>query len=273
MPFLADANVTGKSRPDLEAGYNNRAACPDHPAVMARWKADAEVARAAHPPTVLSYGVGPRETIDLFEAGSGAPVVAFIHGGYWQALDPSWFSWIALPLLARGIGVAIPGYDLCPQVTLATIVEQMRAATALLTERAGKPPILVGHSAGGHLAACLLSEGRAEHAVSISGVFDLRPLVHTSINTALRLDADEAARLSPLGWTVPEGAILDCIVGGGETTEFIRQSRMMTEAWGAGGANTRFEALSDLDHFTVLDPLGDPNSALVRRIADLALSA
>jgi arylformamidase len=273
VPFLADANVTGKSRPDLEAGYNNRAACPDHPAVMARWKADAEVARAAYPPTVLRYGPGPRETIDLFEAGPGAPVVAFIHGGYWQALDPSWFSWIAPPLLAHGISVAIPGYDLCPQVTLAAIVDQMRTATALLTERAGTPPVLVGHSAGGHLAACLLSEGRAERGVSISGVFDLRPLLHTSINTALRLDADEAVRLSPLGWTVPEGAILDCIVGGIETAEFIRQSQTMAQTWGAGGANTPFEALPDLNHFTVLDPLGDPNSELVRRIVDLALSA
>ena len=265
--------MTGKSRPDLEAGYNNRAACPDHPAVMARWKAEAEVTRAAEPPTVLRYGPGPRETIDLFEAGPGAPVVAFLHGGYWQALDPSWFSWIAPPLLARGISVAIPAYDLCPQVSLATIIEQMRTAIALLTERAATPPVLVGHSAGGHLAACLLSEGLAGTAVSISGVFDLRPLVHTSINTALRLDPAEAARLSPLGWTVPEGAVLDCLVGGGETTEFIRQSRMMAEAWGAAGADTRFEALTDLDHFTVLDPLAAADSALVRRIAELALSA
>ncbi len=265
--------MTGKSRPDLEAGYNNRAACPDHPAVMARWKAQAQAARAAHPPTVLRYGPGPLETIDLFDAGPGTPIVAFIHGGYWQALDPSWFSWIAPPLLAHGISIAIPAYDLCPEVSLATIVDQMRTATALLTERAGGPPVLVGHSAGGHLAACLLSEGRAERAVSISGVFDLRPLVHTSINTALRLDPPEAARLSPLGWTVPEGAVLDCIVGGGETSEFLRQSRTMAEVWGAGGAQTRFEALGTLDHFTVLGPLADPDSTLVARIADLALSA
>ena len=260
---------------DLEAQYNNRAAVPDHPAVMARWKADAQAARAAHPPLALTYGPGEREVIDLFEATPDAPVVVFIHGGYWQALDPSWFSWIAPAFLSHGISLAIPGYDLCPTVRLGEIVRQMREVTTLLRARTGVRPVVTGHSAGGHLSACMLSEGKASAAVSISGVFDLRPLVQTSLNDALGLDQNGAAALSPIFWPPPNGGApggteLDCIVGGAETSEFIRQSRDMAEHWGAKGADTRFEVLDGLNHFTVLDPLADPDSGLVRRIAELA---
>ncbi|WP_421730755.1 alpha/beta hydrolase [Brevundimonas sp.] len=270
------------SSPDasLEAQYNNRAAVPDHPAVLARWKAEAEAARAAHPPLALRYGPGEREVIDLFEAAPAAdqdhaPVVVFIHGGYWQALDPSWFSWIAPAFLSQGISVAVPGYDLCPHVRLGRIVAQMREVTTLLRARTGVRPIVTGHSAGGHLSACMLSEGKASAALAISGVFDLRPLVQTSLNDALRLDTNGAAALSPLFWPPPNGGApggteLDCFVGGAETAEFIRQSRDMAEHWGAKGADTRFEALDGLNHFTVLDPLADPDSGLVKRIVELA---
>jgi arylformamidase len=263
--------VSGKSQPiDNEAEYNNRGAVPDHPAVMARWKAEAAAARETHPPTRLAYGPGPRETLDLFEAGPGSPVALFIHGGYWQALDPTWFSWIAPPLLSHGVSVAIPAYDLCPTVRLGVIVDQMRTAARLVAQRAGRLPVATGHSAGGHLSACLVSEGLASAAVAISGVFDLEPLIPTSINTALGLDAAEAQALSPLHWPVPKGGVLDCVVGGAETPEFMRQSRDMATAWADAGAVTRFQPLPGLNHFTVLDPLADPDSDLVRRIADLA---
>nr|WP_246347682.1 alpha/beta hydrolase [Brevundimonas variabilis] len=256
--------------------YNNRAAVPDHPAVMARWRGTAVAARALHPPVKLAYGPGPRETIDLFEAprpAQGGPVVVFIHGGYWQALDPSWFSGIAPAFLAHGVGVAIPAYDLCPDVPLARIVDQMRAAVDMVTALTGRVPVVFGHSAGGHLAACLLGEGRAAAAVAISGVFDLEPLIETSLNTALGLDVGTARALSPLHWVVPQGGVLDCVVGGDETAAFLEQSRTMAEVWGAQGAVTRYQALPGLNHFTVLDPLLDPDSALVARIVALSCSS
>lgn len=259
----------------LEAEYNNRAAVPDHPVVMARWKADAEAARAAHPPTVLPYGPGERHIIDLFEAAPDAPIVVFIHGGYWQALDKSWFSWIAPAFLKHGVSLAIPSYDLAPAVRLGRIVSQMRDAVELIRARTGTRPVAFGHSAGGHGAACMLSEARASAAVAISGLFDLEPLIPTSLNTALDLDAREASALSPIRWPVPNGStpggtVLDCVVGAAETTEFVRQSRDMAELWGGRGVETRFEALPGLNHFTVLDPLADPDSPLVRRIVELA---
>lgn len=269
--------MTGKtSGPiDLEAQYNNRALVPDHPAVMARWQASAAEARAARAPETVAYGPGPREVMDLFEAAPGAPVAVFLHGGYWQALDKDGFSGVAPALLARGVSVAIPSYDLAPAVRLGTILKQVREAVELVRARTGARPVVFGHSAGGHMAACMLSEGRAAAAVAISGVFDLAPLIGTSLNVALKLDAAEAAALSPVHWPVPDGStpggtVLDCLVGGDESAEFLRQSRAMADLWGARGVETRYEALPGLNHFTVLDPLFDPDSDMVRRIAALA---
>lgn len=259
----------------LEAQYNNRAAVPEHPALMAAWKAQAEAARVAHPPSLLRYGPGEREVMDLFEAGPDAPIALFIHGGYWQALDKDWFSGIAPAMLANGVSLAIASYDLCPTVRLSRIVDQMRAAAGVLRERTGARPMVFGHSAGGHLAACLLSEGRASAAVAISGVFDLEPLIPTSVNAALGLDRLEARALSPIHWPAPNGGapggtVLDCVVGAEETAEFVRQSRDMAAIWAAKAAQTRFEALPGLNHFTVLSPLTEADSPLVRRITELA---
>lgn len=260
---------------DLEAEYNNRARVPGHPAVMQRWREDSAGTREATPPLTLPYGAGEREVMDLFEAGPDAPVAVFLHGGYWQALDKDWFSWVAPALVARGVSVAVPSYDLAPAVRLGRILSQVREAMELIRVRSGRRPVVFGHSAGGHMAACMLSEGRASAAVAISGVFDLAPLIPTSLNAALRLDETEAAALSPIHWPVPDGStpggtVLDCVVGGDESPEFLRQSRMMAELWGARGVETRYDPLPGLDHFTVLDPLADSDSALVGRIVALA---
>jgi len=268
--------VTGKSDGvDYEAEYNNRARVPDHPAVMQRWRDTAEAARAAKPPVEIAYGPGPREVMDLFSAGDATPIAVFLHGGYWQALDKDWFSGIAPALLAHGISLAIPSYDLCPAVRLGTILGQVRAAVELVRERTGARPVVFGHSAGGHMAACMLSEGRARAAIAVSGIFDLAPLIPTSLNKALDLDDREAAALSPIHWPVPNGStpggtVLDCIVGADESPEFLRQSRMMADHWGALGVETRYEALIGLNHFTVLDPLFDGDSEMTRRIATLS---
>jgi len=119
----------------------------------------------------------------------------------------------------------------------------------------------------------MLSKGRASAAMAISGVFDLGPLIGTSLNAALELDAEAARALSPLHWAVPEGAVLDCVVGGDETAAFLEQSRTMADIWGAKGAVTRYRALPGLNHFTVLDPLFDADSDLVARIVELSSSS
>lgn len=254
---------------DLEAEYNNRARVPEHPAIIASWAADSVAYRETNPPRLVRYGDGERHTFDLFDVGAG-PAVMFIHGGYWQALDKTFFSHMARGLNALGISVAVPSYDLCPNVRVGDIVEQMRAACAALHAEINAPVIASGHSAGGHLAACLLAtEAHVPAAYAISGLFELKPLVPTSINVTMRMDDDEAESLSPLSWPAPESKALDAVVGGAEASEYLRQSAAIVEAWGAEGVETRYEAIADANHFTVIAPLADPQSAMCARILDL----
>lgn len=257
-------------RIDYEREYNNRARVPEHPEIIAGWARDAAAYREAHPPRVLRYGDGERHAIDLFEASDG-PIVVFIHGGYWQALDKSFFSHMARGLNAHGVNVAVPSYDLCPHVRIGDIVEQMRAACALLARESNAPLVVAGHSAGGHLATCLLAtEAHVSSAYAISGLFDLAPLIPTSINDALKLYAAEAEALSPLLWPAPMGKTLDAVVGEHESGEYLRQSDDIVRVWGVAGVATRYEELEGANHFTAIAPLADANSTMVERIATLA---
>lgn len=255
---------------DLEKEYNNRARVPEHPAIIASWAKDSAAYREGRPPREIRYGDGERHTMDLFEAGAGAAVM-FVHGGYWQALDKSFFSHMAAGLNALGVSVAVPSYDLCPNVRIGDIVEQIRTACSTLARFTNAPVIVSGHSAGGHLAACMLAtEASVPAAYAISGLFELTPLVPTSINGALRLDDAEANALSPLLWPAPEGKVLDAVVGGEESSEYLRQSAAIVSAWGQDGVDTRYEEIEGANHFTVIAPLADPRSAMCERLAALA---
>ena len=265
---------------DYEVEYNNRARVPENPALMAGWARDAAAYREGHAPRSIAYGPGARNHVDFFAGDGQGPIVVFIHGGYWQALDGSSFSHCARGLNAHGIDVAVPSYDLCPQVSVDTIIEQMRAAARELA-RLGRPLAVSGHSAGGHLAACLLAtdwqaldpslpKELVVAVYAISGLFDLVPLVGTSINKALGLDAASARAASPLFWKPPDHGILDAVVGEKESAEYHRQSRGIADTWGAAGLATRFGAVSDANHFTAIAPLADPDSPMVTRLKQLA---
>ena len=260
---------------EYEAAYNNRARVPEHTDILERWYAQSSQIIEQTPPDTFEYGPSPRQKIDWFDAGSGAPVAVFLHGGYWQVLDRTVFSFVAPPLVQQGISVAVVGYDLCPDVTLGKLINQVRQAVEFIRQKTGKRPFIFGQSAGGHMAAGMLSEGRARGALALSGVFDLEPIVHTSLNEALRLDPVLAKALSPLYWPVPNGSCpggtaLDCWVGGDESNEFVRQSRTMAAEWGGKGATTRVEIVDGLNHFTMVDQLADPDSPLVKRIVAMA---
>jgi len=272
---------------DYEFEYNLRARVPEHPEIFVRWARDAELYRAEmlerdRAELGLSYGDTPRQFIDLFlpEAGDTAPLAMYIHGGYWRAFDPSSSSHMARGPNDRGIAVAIMGYDLCPIVTIADIIEQARRACIFLWQRFGRRVLAFGHSAGGQLAAAMVAtEWRVLYpkapadlvpaGYAISGVFDLAPLIGLAMNQDLRLDAEAAHRLSPLFWPVPRGRSLDAAVGDLETSEFKRQSRTMAATWRQAGADTRYTEFPG-NHFSVIDALTDPQSAMVARIAELA---
>ena len=270
---------------NYEAEYDTRARVPEHPAILARmaqhataYRADAVAKKRAE--LDVSYGPSPRQIVDIFWSGAGrdAPLAMFIHGGYWRALQPSAFSQVAAGLNARGVTVALAGYDLCPQVSISKIVDEMRQACLFLWKRHGKRILVLGHSAGGHLAAATLATDwkalgapadLVPAAMAISGLFDLAPMIATSMNADFKLDAAEARRLSPLFWTAPAGKTFDAVVGGAESSEFLRQSRTIVDTWGKAGVKTRFEAPAGANHFTVIEPLADPDSAMVKRLVEL----
>ena len=170
---------------------------------------------------------------------------------------------------------------LCPEVSIAEIIDQMRHACIFLWLRTGRRMMVYGHSAGGHLAGAMAATDwhalypkappdLVPAAYSISGLFDLTPLVGISMNQDLRLDEAEARRVSPLFWPAPKDRAFDAVVGALESDEFLRQSRIITESWGKDGAQTRYETIADCNHFTVIDALSDPASAMVRRLTELA---
>jgi len=264
---------------DLEAEYNNRARVPDSAAIIARWMRDAQDFRSTWPHRRLDvrYGDTEPELLDLFlpAEGGDCPLAMFIHGGYWQALDRTAVSHFARGLLMHGVAVAVPSYGLCPAVPLATIVEQMRRAAAVLCVTTQQRILAMGHSAGGHLSAMLLASDLpafapglppdvVHAALQISGVFELEPLSPTSIGRGLNLTQAEAHALSPR-WMPPPGKALHAVVGGAERPEFLRQTRDFAAAW-AGSA----EEIPGANHFTVLDPLTDPDHPLTLRAAGMA---
>jgi arylformamidase len=273
---------------DYEAEYDNRALVPDHTGIVDRWDRDAEAYRRAarqarRADLGLSYGTTERQTIDLFRpaAGETDALAVFIHGGYWRSREPSTFSHMARGLNQHGMTVAVVGYDLCPRVRIVDIVRQARQACLFLWWRFGQRMLVTGHSAGAHLAACMVATDWSEidasappdlipAGLAISGVFDLAPLVDISVNADLCLTADEARKVSPIHWPVDAARAIDIVVGGAESSEFRRQSRILANAWRERGVDVNFSEAAGANHFTVLDPLADPLSEMVARAVALA---
>ncbi len=272
---------------EIERGYNNRAAVPEHPQWFARYAQWSAEAVARHRPLRdLRYGPGPRETLDLYlPAGAPRATFVFIHGGYWRALDKADFSFVATPFVAQGIAVANVNYDLCPDVSIATIVDQCRRAVAWTAREGARHGaatdnvVVGGHSAGGHLAAMMcvtdwsalgFAAPPLRAALTLSGVHDLTPLVQFSFNADFRMDVAEATRLSPVAQPLLAPVPLLMACGGAETSEFLRQTQLLWDAWPSirrPAAGPLF--VSGTDHFSVVAEYTKPESELTR--ATLAL--
>jgi arylformamidase len=226
----------------------------------------------------LRYGDGPRCLLDVFPAGDGAPVLFFIHGGYWRALDKFDISFIAEPYQRAGMTVVTPTYDLAPAVRVSIIVDQVRTALAWVGEQfAPKQIVVAGHSAGGQLAA-MLALDQAERGggpivglAGLSGAFDLRPLLKTSINADLALSAAEAEAASPLvrlNRLSPDAPLVPLIaaVGADETRGFKQWTADLVASWHAHGAPAKSVELAGRTHFTILDALAEEDGTLARAI-------
>ena len=271
----------------LDRMYNNRALVPEHGEIFARWRDDSLRTRQQHRAFLdIAYGSGPSETLDIFPAqrdGQGAPVLVFIHGGYWRSLDKSDHSFVAPAFTAAGAHVVVPNYALCPAVTIPQITMQMVRAVAWVWRniaRFGGDPsriVVMGHSAGGHLSAMMLACQWARHAsdlpsvvvrraLSISGLYELESIRHTPFLADLRLTADDARRASPAWMPPPPQGTLLTVAGGAESPEFLRHNQLIQQAWGAERVPV-CEALPGLNHFSILDDFIQPG----RHLHQLAL--
>ncbi len=272
-------------RDSLYAQYDNRGmiAAEALDAIKARQadRSDAFRAGAGRSALDLAYGPHPRERLDLFlPEADGAPLFAFIHGGYWQWNEKEPFAFLAEELVPAGAAFANIEYALCPSVTLTELTDQIRRAVAYLWREAGRfgydrdRIVVSGHSAGGHLTAMAMATdwpafgadlpaNVVAAGLPVSGVYDIEPLRHTPLNDAVRMDEAEARALSPIFLQPATAAPMAVVAGGDESDEFRRQARDFAAEWGRRGVESEVLIVPGTDHFTVLDTLAEPGHATV----------
>ena len=266
--------------------YNNRALVPNFADHFANWIEGSKAARANLACQLdIDYGNGPNENLDIFPSSKpNAPVVVFIHGGYWRSLDKSDHSFVAQPIHDMGACVVVVNYALCPgtakqPVTIPDIALQMTHALAWvwrnIAKFGGNPKdvVVAGHSAGGHLAAMLLAcDWKAvdktipahwiQKALSISGLYDLTPLRKTPfLQESLKLTANHARIASPALWPRPKKGVLYTVAGGDESPEFLRHNRLIHQTWGPKTVPV-CEALPGLNHFNIVTDLSRKGTRL-----------
>ena len=282
---------------DSSPDYNARAAVEDSAAIIARWQEQGRIARErlqarGQARCDLAFGPSAAERIDLYlpmaghqsadhtpNAGAGSeqahtaqpesagvmaslPLLIFIHGGYWRALDKQDFAWLADAWLDRGWAVAIPNYGLAPVYSIGEQIEQMQRALQFLHQSAaglGIDPqrmVLAGHSAGGHLGAMLLRSKYAPLAAAIllSGLYDLEPIQHAQFLQAdLALTPERVVAWSPLAQVPAPTAAVFAAVGGAEPAGFLVQQESLQRTW--SGAPLEAEVWPGLHHFDVCEAL------------------
>jgi len=247
----------GMDRAQLDVAYNNSAAVPERDAIVADWAArSAKVRRENAAGLDLAYGETRRERLDLFLAvDPKAPILAFIHGGYWQMNDKENFAFFAEGLLPLG-----------------RIVSEVRRSVRWLAEHLGEygadPNRLyvAGHSAGGHLTAMTMPLPEVRGGIAISGIFELEPIRLNYLNKKLGLDVAEAERNSPVRHLPPAAGELVVAYGSRELSELCRQSIEYARAWTERGLPGRLLLVDRADHFTILDALARPEGVLTQAL-------
>lgn len=267
----------GMTRAELDAAYDNSAAVPESAALLADWTARSAALRAARP-EYLGKVYGPRERnrIDLFRSGAAdAPLLVFIHGGYWQRNAKETLSCMAEGPLACGFDVALPGYTLAPDATLTEIVGEIGTALRWLRREgptlgfARTRMIVSGWSAGGHLAAMAMGMPEVDAGLAISGIFDVEPCRLNYLNEKLFLSAEEAVAMSPLRQLPARAGPLVLAYGANELPELQRQSQDYAAAWKQSGLKVSEQSLKYKNHFSILNDLMNENSKLAMLLSDM----
>lgn len=271
------------TREDLDRQYNARATVPDFTRIFEGWKRRSKEVRKNAPIIEdVRYGAGVREVLDVFTAPKpDSPLVAFFHGGYWQALDKLAFHFVAERFIERGIAVALVNYPLAPAAPMDEIVESCRKAMVWLYRHAAdisSSPnriFVCGHSAGGHITAMLMATAwsRLEADLPIdlirggcalSGLFDLHPIRLSYLNDKLAMDESTAQLNSPLYLSPACDRPVLVSVGAAESEEFHAQSKDFSSAWAEKGVPTNLMVIDGANHFSMLDQLTEKNSPLLQ---------
>lgn len=222
----------------------------------------------------ISYGPSDRQAFDHFlPVGKPEGILIFVHGGYWLRFDRSYWSHFASGALERGWAVAMPSYDLCPDVRISCITQQIAQAVMQIADETEGPIALSGHSAGGHLVSRMMAPGmlsqsvmdRVIHVAPISPLADLEPLIHTQMNDAFRMDKDMARAESPMLQPVP---VIPATVwvGADERPVFLDQAMWLGDAW-----QCKQVVVPNRHHFDIIDDLADPNSEMVKSLIESAV--
>ena len=274
----------------LDAQYDNRRKVPEAGAIAERWMAAGAEARAMLSCDLdLGYGPHPRQAVDVFPAARGdAPILAFVHGGYWHSRDRTLAHFLAPTYVAAGVTLVSIGYRLCPEVTVAEVADDVRAALRWIhgrgAELGGDPGRLfvAGHSAGGHLAALMAGPAGVPEllkgACSVSGLHDLEPIRLSYLNEPLRLRAEDVPGLSPIalarGLRPAERRLppLIATVGMDEGPEYLRQRDQLVAALKAARQPVESVDVPGGNHFTALEAFGDPHHALCQAMLRLILA-
>ncbi|MFP6707742.1 MAG: alpha/beta hydrolase [Alphaproteobacteria bacterium] len=273
----------GYSIEDFERQYNPRQAVPDHQAkIDSRVTASAEARCRIEGVYDLRYGPGAKEVLDVFPAEAvGAPVQFYIHGGYWRAQDKSDVSFFAEPFTAAGACVVIINYDLCPDITLPEIMTEVVRALiwthSNIAEWGGDAEAIYisGNSAGAHLGAMMLAhdwEGEGlpadliKGAALLTGVYDPEPVLGISVNEVIGLTAEMLDTVSPLCHPPRRDLPLLVPVGGGETAEWIKQTRTYIDLCRENGIGAEYMEVPGADHFDMTAAMGDEDGPVLPAI-------
>jgi arylformamidase len=263
----------GMDKAALDAAYNTGAAAGParRDRIIADWTArSAALGEKANVRRDLRYGDGARQRLDLYRSGRDmAPLLVFIHGGYWQFSDKETYGFLAAGPLAHGIDVAIPEYTLAPAATIDAIVAEMRRALAFLRAEVATSLVIAGHSAGGHLAVMAMDVPGVSGVVAVSGLFDLEPIRLSYLNDKLGMDEAAARRNSPLHHIAAAGPPVTVAWGGAELPELRRQSAEYCDALVAAGHAARRLVLDGHDHYGVIEELASPGGKLTAAVRAL----
>ena len=281
--FTSRANMkksVRRSASFYEHEYNARASIPDHPRIFERWAAASALVRQSIPCSLdQAYGTAPAEQLDFFPSGQpNAPLLVFIHGGWWRSLDKSDFSFVVPAFTRAGIDVAVTNYTLAPFATIEQITLQQIQAVAWLYRRAATVGydrnriVIAGHSAGAHLSAMLMATlwpqvgadlplDLVKGGILLSGLYDLAPVMYAQfVNGDLNLTAARSKALSPAHMPQSHQIPFFTAVGGLESNEFKRQNALIATRWNT--AHTGDILLPADNHLTICDTFAAPHTAL-----------